>query len=195
MEGILHRALVVSLYCNLFPLPDVPLSKHGNVHPRNPCANISSGCYMFTWGMAKRRDREGDRSSGGWRTDKEGKEEKKRQTDEDVRHMLTPADDTRMTWRSEGRSRPERGCNSHKCCNGWYFEFSSFEVWTDLLYLSVVTQKCSYKCYFDLEPNISVRWHLVVPLWNQALWRDEPTCFMMDWLDFSLFIFFYIQYT
>lgn len=38
MEGILRRALalVVSLYCNLFPSPDVPLSKHGNAHPQIP---------------------------------------------------------------------------------------------------------------------------------------------------------------
>lgn len=36
IEGNLHRALLVYLYCNLSPPPDVPLSKHGNIHPEIP---------------------------------------------------------------------------------------------------------------------------------------------------------------
>lgn len=112
MEGILHRALalVVSLYCNLFPPPDVPLSKHGNVHPQIPRTNISSGRNMFTRSTADRSDRDGDMSVGGWRADEEERRRQtERQTDGGVRHMLRPADDTRMTRRSKGRSGAERG--------------------------------------------------------------------------------------
>lgn len=53
---------------------------------------------------------------GGWRVDEEGKKERSRETDQPTRqtqggvgHMLTPADDTRMTWRSKGRPRAEMG--------------------------------------------------------------------------------------
>lgn len=73
-------ALVVSLYCNLFPSPDVPLSKHGNVRPRNPHINISSGRYMLTQATADRSDRDGDTIFGDWRAGEEGKGKKSRQT-------------------------------------------------------------------------------------------------------------------
>lgn len=53
MEGILHRALalVVSLYCNLFPPPDVPLSKHGNAHPQIPVQTyqVVATCLRGPW--------------------------------------------------------------------------------------------------------------------------------------------------
>lgn len=62
---------------------------------------------MFTGAMANRSDRDSDTIVGDCGADKEGKEERSRQTDRktdgDVRHMLTPADDTRMTQRSKGR--------------------------------------------------------------------------------------------
>ena len=131
MEGILHRALalVVSLYCNLFPPPDVPLSKHGNVHPQIPHTNISSGRNMFTRSTADRSDRDGDMSVGGWRTDEE---ERRRQTDRQKDRQTEVSDIcwgqlTTPGW--PGGVRGDRGQkgvdNSHKCCNGWYFEFNS----------------------------------------------------------------------
>lgn len=74
MEGILRRALalVVSLYCNLFPPPDVPLSKHGNDHPSNPpdkhikwsiCVYVDSCRHeqhpqlQKHWGLERRKER------------------------------------------------------------------------------------------------------------------------------------------
>lgn len=56
---------------------------------------------------------------GDWRSGKDNKEERSRQTEwpmrqtvEGVGHMLTPADDIRMTWRSKGRSGAETGCET-----------------------------------------------------------------------------------
>lgn len=58
---------------------------------------------MLTRATADRSDRDSDTGVGGWRGDEEGGEEESRQTDRDVRHMLGPADDTLVTWRSKGR--------------------------------------------------------------------------------------------
>lgn len=121
MEGILRRALalVVSLYCNLFPPPDVRLSEHGNIHPQIPVQTyqVVATCLRArrpigvtgtaTWRL------------GDWRSGKDNKEDRSRQTEwpmrqtvEGVGHMLTPADDIRMTWRSKGRSGAETGCET-----------------------------------------------------------------------------------
>lgn len=106
MEGILNRALALvgSVYCNLFPSPDVHLSKHGNAHPP---LNISSGRYMFTWTMVDTSNTDGDMwgEEGGVGRAGKKKKGKEEQADRagDVRHMLAPADDTRMTRRSKWR--------------------------------------------------------------------------------------------
>lgn len=118
MEGILHRALalVVSLYCNLFPPPDVPLSKHANVQPEIPIQTYQVVSTCFRGPRLTEATGDSDTSVGGWRADKEGKKERSRETDRPTRqtqggvgHMLTPADDTGMTWRSKGSLRAETG--------------------------------------------------------------------------------------
>lgn len=65
---------------------------------------------MFTWSAA-------DRSGRGRRHESRGAEEWRSglsdrtgtQTEGGVGHMLAPADDTGMTWRSKGRLGAERG--------------------------------------------------------------------------------------
>lgn len=126
MEGILHRALalVVSLYCNLFPSPDVPLSKHCNVHPQilAQTYQVVATCLRGTrWAEVTAAV---TRVSGGWEADRERTEERSRQTemsDTCSRQLTTPG------WPGGVRGDcGQKGVdNSHKCCNGWYFEFSS----------------------------------------------------------------------
>lgn len=111
MEGILRRALalVVSLYCNLFPPPDVLLSKHCSDHPQIPrqTYQVVAACLCGHWSTQVTPTV--TRVLGVRQRPRRGRKERSRQRDGDVRHMLTPADDTRMTWRSKGRQGAHRG--------------------------------------------------------------------------------------
>lgn len=96
-------ALVVSLYCNLFPRQMFLSQNTVTFIPKSPHKHIKWTLHVYvgrgrqTW-------------QGQWQECrvKEAGKEWSGQTDRDVRHMLTPADDTRMTWRSKGRPGAER---------------------------------------------------------------------------------------
>lgn len=88
--------------------------------PKSPYKHIKWWLHVYA---SHRRQKWRGRWHGcrGRRVDEEGEEERRRQTDGDVGHMLRPADDTGMTWRSKGRSG-QRGIDHSKCCNEWYSE-------------------------------------------------------------------------
>lgn len=160
MEGILRRALalVVSLYCNLFPPPDVRLSEHGNIHPQIPvqtyqvvatclCARRPIGVTgTVTWRL------------GDWRSGRDHKEERSRQTErprrqtvEGVGHMLTPADDTRMTRRRKGRSGAQTGCETPtNAVMADTLEFSSLPGSARLSWF-IVSYHFSFICFFLIQ--------------------------------------------
>lgn len=179
MEGILHRALalVVSLYCNLFPPPDVPLSKHGNVHPQIPVQTyqVVATCLRGPWltevtGTAtwvlgageqtrRARNREADRQT--YRQNRQ-----KEVSDICSGQLMTPG------W--PGGVRGDRGQkrvdNSHKCCNGWYFEFNSLPGSARLNWFIIsyhFTQNFPFYMLFWFSAELSDngrRWLLLEPL-------------------------------
>lgn len=109
MEGIRHwaLALVISLYCNLFPSPDVALSKHGEVHPQTHIQTYQmlTTCWREP-GPTEVTGTVGDTSEEFWRRDRGDRSEWSRQTDGHVRHMLRQL--TTPTWPA-----PVRGDRGH----------------------------------------------------------------------------------
>lgn len=148
MEGILRRALVVSLYCNLSPHQ---MFLHLNTVmfiPKSPRKRIKWSQHVYVhqgWQKWRQKWQE----HWGW----EGEEGQKQWTEGGVGHMCMPADDSGLTCRSKGRTGGRKGVdNSHKSCNVWYFEFSSVPGSARLEWFIVsfhFTQNFSFKFSFD----------------------------------------------
>lgn len=122
MEGILHRALalVVSLYCNLSP-HQMFLSQNTVMFiPKSPCKRIKWSLHVYA---GRGRQKWQQRWHEFWGRAKKGEADRQtKMSDTCSRQLMTPG------W--PGGVRGDRGQkgvdNSHKCCNGWYFELSSF---------------------------------------------------------------------